>query len=296
MPRKTISNYLDSIDLVEPVPIKLLKCGQFSLRTSGSGKSIEELTCSIKKVGLLQPIIVRPLNGDFQVIAGHRRLEACRRLRWKQIPGIIKELSDKEAFEVCITENVQKETFTPIEEAKAFKAYVDEHRWGSMTELAERIGKSEAYVSHRLQLLTLPEGVIEKISTRVLSPSVGRELAWLDDENSQEALANEVHDKGLSVRETHELVQITRREQEARTTKEGKDGEKYAFLADFEVPSPRDHRSKSLDRAILVMRMTLIRLDRIIEEAPSKNVRDFLVEKRLALHTIIDECLKAKLS
>src|SRR5579862_9921692 len=104
MQRKYVTQYRDSIDLVEPIALRNLKPFRFTVREQVG--RIEELMDSIRRVGLLQPIIVRPVPGFFEVVAGHRRLEACRRLRWKQIPAIVKDLSDRAAYEVCICENV----------------------------------------------------------------------------------------------------------------------------------------------------------------------------------------------
>src|SRR5208283_5157532 len=85
---------------------------------------------SIKENGLLQPIIVRLSGNKFEVVAGNRRLEACKRLHWLKIPGLVRELSDKEAYEIGLIENIERETLTPVEEAKAFQLYVKAKGWG----------------------------------------------------------------------------------------------------------------------------------------------------------------------
>ena len=141
--------------------------------------SLEELVASIEKKGLLEPIVVRPgvepihLHADLdgllepivvrpvengsEVVAGNRRLEACRRLKMHRIPCHIVELDDREAFEVSLVENVQHETMNPVDEARAFKRYVDDYGYGGVSELARKIDKSQEYVSNRLRLLKLPK-------------------------------------------------------------------------------------------------------------------------------------------
>ena len=94
---------------------------------------------------------------------------------------MIKELSDKEAYEVSLVENVQRETLDPIEEAMAFENYVKKFGYGSTTRLSKQIGKSEEYVSHRILLLSLPNDVLKNVSSRQLSPTVAEELIWLKD-------------------------------------------------------------------------------------------------------------------
>jgi ParB family chromosome partitioning protein len=252
---------------------------------------------SIREVGLLQPIIVRPADGFFEVIAGNRRMDACKRLRWKQIPAIVQELSDKEAYEVCLTENLQKQTMSPLEEAEAFQSYVERHRWGSISELARKIGKSEVYVSHRLLLLNLPGNIIEKISTRVLNPSIGRELVWITDHELQQDIAKVVEENSLSVRETHRLIDLTR-------SGTMNIGEAVNYIRPYEGPGFEqpaggtaveldDSYGRSLERMILILRMALIRIDRIIEETRSDEARDLLVKNRLAVHSMIDDCVRS---
>ena len=102
-----------------------------------------ELTSSIRQQGLLEPIVVRPLDDGFEVVAGNRRLDACKKAGMRKISCNILYLSDKEAYEVSLIENVQHKTLDAIEEAEAFKSYVEEYGYGGESELASRIGKSQ---------------------------------------------------------------------------------------------------------------------------------------------------------
>lgn len=102
----------------------------------------DELASSIKKIGLLQPILVRSIASNFEIVAGNRRFRACKILGWKKIACHIIELDDRQTFEVSLVENIQRKMLSPLDEAIAFKAYVSDFGWGGVSDLASRIGKS----------------------------------------------------------------------------------------------------------------------------------------------------------
>lgn len=126
------------------------------------GLEIDKLAQSIKSVGLLQPIIVRPKNNHYEVIAGNRRLAACRALKWRKISCHVIDLDDKSAIELSLIENIQRQTIDPLEEAEAFRSYVEQYGWGSAMQLAAKLGKSSAYISKRISLLNLSADVIKE--------------------------------------------------------------------------------------------------------------------------------------
>jgi len=140
--------------------------------------NLDGLTRSILEKGLLQPIIVRIINDKnfYEIVAGYRRYSACKKLGWKKIPCQILNLTDTEAFEISIVENVQRKTLNPIDEAKAFKKYVYDNGWGSASELATKLGKSVAYITKRIMLLDLPSDVTKAINENLLVPSIAEEL------------------------------------------------------------------------------------------------------------------------
>jgi len=108
------------------------------------------------------------LSHGFEIVAGHRRYHACRSLRWRFIACKIREMSDKQAFEIQLTENIQRKTMDPIEEAEACRKYVIDFGCGGVCDLAKKIGKSEEYVSHRIHLLKLPDEIKKKISNQIM--------------------------------------------------------------------------------------------------------------------------------
>ena len=159
--------YLD-----DSIPLRTIKPSRYSVRdrriTPAAESTIRELAASIHQNGLLNPIIVRPVEDGFEIVAGNRRFEACKLLHWKHISAKVKDLSEKNAFEIQLIENIQRQTMNPIEEARAFKKYTADFGWGGESELARKISKSEQYVSNRIQLLRLPKNIIEPTITQYL--------------------------------------------------------------------------------------------------------------------------------
>jgi ParB family transcriptional regulator, chromosome partitioning protein len=194
----------DTSMVEERLPLHIIKPAQVQTRIYASlsqqQESIDELSRSIKKHGLLQPIIVRPINRGFEIVAGHRRFQACKILRWKTIPAMVKDVSDKDAFEIQLVENIQRRTLDPIEEAQAFKLYVRDYGWGGVTYLAETIMKSEQYVSSRIQLLKLPQNVIDKVKSGELKVSHAFELLGLEGK-SLENMSDDIINKNMSVKD-----------------------------------------------------------------------------------------------
>lgn len=263
--------------VIEHIELKLIKPSKFKLRTQLFG--IEELMNSIREHGLLQPLVVRPSDGYFELIAGCRRFEALRKLRWRKAPCIVIDVDDRSAYEIALIENVQRETLDPIEEAQAFKKYVEEYGWGSVTELARKIGKSQEYVSQRLRLLRLPEDVKELIRMGRLTPSAARELLQLPDEEDRVRLGRLAAEHKYPVRKVKEMVEMIRQTDLIPTLRH-----------------PLKERYKLSEKAILVLRTALIKFDSMIEEAAEdKEFREVLFSKRLMLHSLLDEMIRYKL-
>jgi ParB family transcriptional regulator, chromosome partitioning protein len=276
----TIAGFLEELDIREILPPR-----QSLRRNIGN---LAELVASIEGRGLLQPIVVRPTEGGFELVAGSRRLEACKRLRLGKIPCHIVEMDEREAFETSLIENIQRQTLDPIEEAEALKRYVDEYGYGSVSELAAKIGMSEEYVSHRIGLLELPPDVLEKVSRRLLTPSHAAELRGLGVDK-QLNLADRI------VQEHITSKQVRRIARRARTEPDGRP----AFL----VPSPlsfEDRRKKAVDRTfsrcIGALKITMLRFDSAIEgiEEFDWAVMESLLENRRIIHQQIDNLMRLK--
>lgn len=283
---KELENRLaDSV--IENVEIRLIRISRYSIRheTELEMSKIRELASSIQQHGLLQPILVRPVENELELVAGHRRLQACKSLRWRTIPCIIKELDDKEAYEIQLVENIQRKTLDPIEEAEAFSRYVIEYGWGGVTELARRIGKSEEYVSHRIQLLRLPENIKQEVNKGRLSVSHALELVNLSP-SIQENLANMIIRDGLSVKAVRELKKL-------EPFEESYTKDRWTYI--------NEKKMRILKKTIITLKLTLYRVDSLIEETKkslepneSVNIINTLMYIRLTIHNLIDEVIKAK--
>lgn len=254
--------------------------------------NLEELATSIKQHGLLQPIVVRPIRHRYEVIAGNRRLVAVKLLGMRKICCHIVELSDKEAFEVAIVENVQHKTMHPIEEAEAFNHYVKSFGWGGISELAGRISKSQEFVTKRIQLLRLPEKVREEIIRQRITPSVALEMLPLEKEVI-EGLADFIISNPLTKDEVRHIVRISKEEHDNNDNENNSDNidkhartnmEKEIYLLD-----------KSLRKSIAVMKSTLLNFDDIVNSVNDEWIlKELLMQYRLIIHGDIDTFIKLR--
>src|ERR671939_186892 len=205
--------------IVEQIEIKMIHPSQFAIRDKFQKNSPDDdaLANSIREHGLLQPILIRPIVHGFEIVAGHRRFQACRSLRWRSMPCRIREFSDKQAYELQLTENIQRKSMDPIEEAEAFRRYVIDFGWGGVSELARKLGISEEYISHRIQLLRLPHEIKEQILTDRLKVSQAVELSNIPSERQSEIISHVVNNN-LTVRQIRELKMALRQEEEFNKT------------------------------------------------------------------------------
>lgn len=277
--------------IVEQIEIKMIRPSQFAIRDRFQKMAPEDdtLICSIREHGLLQPILIRPLVHGFEIVAGHRRFKACRSLRWRFIPCKLREMSDKQAYEIQLTENIQRKSMDPIEEAEAFRRYVIDFGWGGVSELAKKLGKSEEYVSHRIQLLKLPDDIKQQILTDRLKVSQALELSNIPSERQSEIIS-QVINNNLTVRQIREVKSILK--------EEGVFGDQLTHC-------------KSIAKSVQVVRVTkktslalkvaLARVDNLIDEVHSTiepeqraEITNFLMALRLKIHSMIDETIRFK--
>ncbi len=277
--------------IVEHIEMKMVRPSQFSIRDKcNDHQEVESLIMSIKEHGLLQPILIRPYQNSFEIVAGHRRFYACKSLRWRHIPCKIRELSDKQAFEIQITENIQRKSMSALEEAEAFRKYVQDLGWGGVTELSKKIGKSEEYVSHRIQLLKLPQDIKEKIMLNKLSISQALELTNLSQDNIIQ-FTDHIIENELTIRQIREVK---------TAYSKGKNLSNDLPLHDI-VNFKNAKTLKITKKTSLALKITLARLDCIIEEvqltlepAQSTDIISFLMELRLKIHSLIDDTIRFK--
>lgn len=164
--------------------------------------ALQELAESIAKRGVIQPIIVRPHGGGFQIVAGERRWRAAQRAQMHRIPAIVRDFDEQETLEIALIENIQREELNPIEEAEAYRKLIaDFHH--SQEALGRIVGKSRSHVANLMRLLELPKVVQQQVVEQKLSMGHARALIGAPD---CERLAQQVEEKGLSVRDTEQLV------------------------------------------------------------------------------------------
>lgn len=198
------------------LPVALMQPGPFQPRREILSQPLEELAASIKENGVIQPIVVRRLAAAtpdgvrYEIVAGERRWQAAKLAGLADIPSIVRELSDKEATAVALIENIQREELTPAEEARALKRLVEEF---SLTHegVAEVVGRSRAAVTNLMRLLDLPESVVVLIDSKKITMGHARALLGLEEDADRVHFAQLVIERGLSVRQTEELVRKGRR-------------------------------------------------------------------------------------
>ena len=180
-------------------------------------EKLDELAASIAKHGIIQPIIVRPFQGGYQIVAGERRWRAAQRAQLHDIPAIIRSFDDSETLEIALLENIQRQDLNPIEEAEAYKK-LTELFGHSAGELAELVHKSRSHVANMMRLLDLPPTLRDLVTEEKLS--MGHARALLGSDNAVQ-LAMLVIKNGLSVRATEALVQQERAPKAKRTVSAG---------------------------------------------------------------------------
>jgi ParB family chromosome partitioning protein len=197
------------------VPVERIRTGRFQPRRRFGEAELEELAGSIRARGVLQPLLVRPhpdSSGDYELIAGERRWRAAQRAQVHDVPVVVLPLSDLEALEVALVENVQRQDLTPLEEADGYARLIDEFEH-SQEDLARVVGKSRSHVANMLRLRALPEGVKTYLDSGALTMGHARALLTA---RSPESLAKRIVDGGLSVRAAERLANATKPEKAGR--------------------------------------------------------------------------------
>lgn len=214
-----ISTAPQSDDNMKPgkeVPIEFLVANTYQPRIYFDDAKAKELVSSVKNKGILQPLLVRPKGrNQYEIVAGERRWRAAQAAGLHEVPVVIKEMSDEEALEVAIIENIQRHDLNPIEEALGYQRLMDEFSH-TQDALGKAVGKSRSHIANMLRLLSLPDGVQKLMSEGKIS--MGHARALITAENPEE-LAKLVVKQGLSVRQTEQL---------AKAAKIGGDKKNYA--------------------------------------------------------------------
>lgn len=186
-----------------------IKPNPFQPREDFDQQGIEELAQSIKEKGVIQPLLVRRRGDNYELIAGERRLRAAGSLGLKEIPIIVREVSDQDSLELALIENIQREGLNPIEEAHAYQHLLDKFNV-TQEKISEVLGKARATITNTLRLLKLPHEIQDEMKKGRISFAHGRALLEVEDANQQRRLAQDIISKGLSVRELESLLKSSR--------------------------------------------------------------------------------------
>lgn len=269
--------------LMERLDVKLIRPAMRPLREEIG--DVNELAGSIREKGLLNPIVVRPIGSGFEVVAGHRRFEACKLLGWRRIPCQVISLDDKEAYEVSLVENLQYRTLNPLEEAKAFRRYIDDYGFGSATELAQEIGKSPSYVSRTVHLLDLPDSIQQLLRMRK-GHDVAQELVSLDREDAMR-LGELIVTNNLTRGEVRQFKRVIKRHRRAEKSRKG---------SIYTIQENNIHTiDVSINRCITSLKLCLARLSEEASEVEDHfAIEETLRELRFNINQQLDCLLKAR--
>ncbi len=191
------------------IPINSIKTNPYQPRLNINKEHLEELAESIKEKGVIQPILVREVDGGYEIIAGERRWRAAQIAQLSTIPAIVRNLEDQDVLEVALVENIQREDLTPIETARAYKE-LQEIFGLTQEEIAKRVGKSRSAVANTMRLLNLPDKIQMMIVNGEISEGHGRALLSLKSEEDMLLLADRIVKEKLSVREVEKIVRQSR--------------------------------------------------------------------------------------
>jgi ParB family chromosome partitioning protein len=211
------------------LPIELISPNPRNPRRRFADEELADLCQSIREHGVVQPVVVRPTppGGRYEIIAGERRWRAAQLAGMKEIPAIVRDVSDREALELAIVENIQRADLNPVEEALGFQQLIDDHGY-TQADLGQVIGKSRSHVANTLRLLKLPENVRAMLVDGALSAGHARTLVTAADPVS---LARRIVEGGLSVRQAEALAQEPAHDQppKAGATRPEKDPDTVAL-------------------------------------------------------------------
>ncbi|MBI3009696.1 MAG: ParB/RepB/Spo0J family partition protein [Candidatus Omnitrophica bacterium] len=181
-----------------------IRANRMQPRAAISDESLEELKASIQKSGVIEPLIVRPIaHGTYELVAGERRFRASQAIGIKEVPVIIKTLDDKEALEISLIENVQRQNLNPIEEAVGYSRLIEEYHY-SQEDVAKAVGKDRATISNLIRLLSLPEEIKGAVRSGAISMGHAKVLLSVGEGTARMALFRRIQEDKLSVRQLEE--------------------------------------------------------------------------------------------
>ena len=211
-------------DQITEIPIELVKPNPYQPREVFDEKSLEELCASIKEHGVLQPVIVRQIGEEFELVVGERRLRACRMAGFATVPAIVRDLTCGESAELSLIENLQRKDLTVVEEINGYERLIKEFGL-TQQELAKRVGKGQSTIANKLRLRRLPASVLEALGEKRITERHARALLKMKSEREQIVMLNKICKKGLTVGKTEALIERREKELHRRQVKRKVRGE-----------------------------------------------------------------------
>jgi ParB family chromosome partitioning protein len=245
------------------IPIDEIRANPYQPRKEFEEESLRELSESIKRHGVFQPILVRKSIQGYDLVAGERRLRASKLAGLETIPAIVTEFNDEQMMEISLLENIQRENLNIVEEAYAYQRLIDKLEY-TQSELAERVSKSRVHVTNTLRLLKLPQTILDYLKEERLSMGHARCLITVEDEDEAILLANEIIAKKLSVREAEKLVKKSNTSQ-TKNSKKVKDQDPYLKNVQNMIQSKLQTKVDVSKNSIIIKYMDVSDLNRILE-------------------------------
>lgn len=191
---------------IQEIPVNQIDANPNQPRKAFNEETLKKLEQSIKKYGIVQPVIVRKKdNGNYELIAGERRLRAAKNAQLEKIPVVIKEYNNRESAEIALIENLQREDLNPIEEGKAYESIIKKYDL-TQEEMSQIAGKSRSYITNTLRLLTFPDAIQKLLQSKKLTTGQARPLLALKTVAEQLKLAKKIVEEGLSARQVEKIL------------------------------------------------------------------------------------------
>ena len=241
-----------------------LRPNPYQPRKVFNDEALKELAESIKEHGVIQPIIVKKSIKGYEIVAGERRVRACKMIGLEKIPAIIRPFTDEQMMEIALLENLQRENLNAIEEAHAYKSLLEKLNI-TQEELSKKVGKSRSHVTNIIGLLRLPKAVQDMVVNETISMGHARVLSKLEDDNKIIELANKIVEKNLSVRDIEKMAEDNNIERKIKINRRRtEDNSEYKYIEEL-LREKLDTKVRIKDKKIEISFNNTADLNRILE-------------------------------
>ena len=241
-----------------------LRPNPYQPRKVFNDEALKELAESIKEHGVIQPIIVKKSIKGYEIVAGERRVRACKMIGLEKIPAIIRPFTDEQMMEIALLENLQRENLNAIEEAHAYKSLLEKLNI-TQEELSKKVGKSRSHVTNIIGLLRLPKAVQDMVANETISMGHARVLSKLEDDNKIIELANKIVEENLSVRDIEKMAEDNNIERKIKINRRStEENSEYKYIEEL-LREKLDTKVRIKDKKIEISFNNTADLNRILE-------------------------------